>query len=313
MNVNDCAVGILTDCLGLKRQEQLLILTDQSGCELGRAMMEAGKEKCKEAVLVVISPKKTDDGLTESVRSWLTQFEAVVVITSSIFDISKILNESSVGTRAVQIPFTGMEDFLRIMCVDWKRFGMFTRKCSALLGSAGIISVKSKNGTDLKFITTGEVPSCDDGRVTNPGTSTVIPAGNTMVNIVEGSAQGTLVLDVCSWGAGKVTCEPLALEIRDGIVSNVKSGKCLREIGNLLSKDRKMRTVGKFCAGTLDTARTDRSYREHLIAKGVVSFGFGVADEQQKDIGGNNYFSGGVNCPDVWLDSRMWIKEGRYV
>ncbi len=309
MSIVSSAVEVLNNCLGLKRQEKLLILTDMAGCELARSVMEAGKERCTEAVMVVIAPKKNAEEPSETIREWLTQFDAAIIISALPYKMAKLHQlTASARTRLIHIPFTESSEFARLLGIDWKRLGMFTRKCSALLNASGVVNVKSANGTDITFMNSGEGAVFDDGMLGGKKTTGTLPAGSAHVKVMEKSARGTLVLDSCRCNSSDKR-EPLVMQIEEGKIVSLKSESYKREIENLLSKDRKLKLLRGFGVGTHGAAQTTGPYSEHLISRGTVHFLFG----QHKTAAVCTSFTGGICKPVVWFDNRLWIKEGRYV
>ena len=303
----------LTECLNLKRSEQLLVICDPACFEIGKAFYESGVKRCKEAVVVMISPRKHDgNDLPEQVKELFPKFDVAVVPTSrSISSIQIRENTVEKGTRIATLPGITPEIFVRTMNADWRKVGAFTRKIAAHLSAAPEIRVSSELGTDLVF-KTGENPVfVDDGRLSASGAFGNIPSGEAYLAPDEGTAEGTIVIDGSMGLVQGPLQEPFVLRVKDGRVVKVEKHLLSADLEKIFIRNGQLsRTLAEFGVGTLDSAVVAGNTLEDKKAKGSVHFALG----DNASIGGTVqvpiHIDAVVKNPTIWLGSRLWIEKG---
>lgn len=306
----------LGDCINLKRHENMLILCDPFCLRIGEAFYAVGREKCKEAILVMITSRKLDGNEPPyPIGEWLAQFDVVVMpsLKSLIHtDACRLATES--GTRVVSMSGVTEEMFVRTMKADWRKTGACTRSVVAKLSSAQTIRVTTKAGTDLSFGIEGRKIFVDDGRISFKGAFGNLPAGEAVLAPVEGTAQGKLVIDSSFSLCNGKPESPIVMDVKDGLVNRVAKHQCSDELEKLFVKYlQPLRTLAEFGIGTLDTAQLSGNVFEEMKARGTVHFALG----NNMLLGGTVrvpvHLDGVTLKPDIWLDDRLWIKDGEQV
>lgn len=297
------AKSILGDCLSLRRFERCLVLCDEFCVDTGRQFWDVARSLCREAVMVVQSELRKDYfQTTPSVQSWIGQFDTVLVFSrGNVREAELHCSGEERNTRIALFPNATSEDFFDVLATDWVKIGVFTRKCSALLGAASKIRVKTEDGTDLVFDSSGGAPAIRDGRISSAGMVGTFPAGMAAISVNSGSAHGTLAL------RGPAT-ERFLVEIKDGRAKQLISSETDPGLDKFIKGRQSWRILTRFGVGTLDTVAFN-PHNPDLRARGSVHFEFGIHNEQIKNP--VHYFT--LDKADVWLDNRLWIERGEYV
>jgi len=91
----------LMECLNLGRQEMLLVVCDPPCAEIGWMLWNVGSKRCREAVLVQISPRKQNGNEPpQPVGEWFGKFDVAVMPTSNRFRIRRRVERRASRARA---------------------------------------------------------------------------------------------------------------------------------------------------------------------------------------------------------------------
>jgi leucyl aminopeptidase (aminopeptidase T) len=305
----------LFDCCNLKRSEKLLILCDIANIEIGRALFEAGDNRCKEAVMVVVSPRKNPGmELPLSIHELFKKFEVVILSLSKL--ITAFQPDPAIDVQGPRFAFlTGLtpDVFMRAMTTDWRKIGVFTRKVAAKLSYSQMIRVTTAAGTDFTFESNSNNPVIsDDGRISLSGVSGSLPGGRAFMVPSKGTLNGTIVIDgSVSIVSGELE-SPFIFTVENDVVISVKCPPENNELEKTLTKFRNSgRIVSEFGVGTLDAAIVSGFAAEDKFARGTCYLTFGKK-VQWSGVVGNEIplFDAVIRNPTIQLDEKVWMAEG---
>lgn len=305
----------LEQCLGLNRNEQLLVVTDPACEMIGIAFRQAGASMCREAVLVEMSPRRQSGNEPPApIGEWFSQFDVCVMPTSkSLSHTQARRNACEKGTRIATLPGITPEIFVRTMKTDWNRLGAFTRSVASVLSGARTVRVATPAGTDIIFETGGRRAKPDDGRIFTKGSFGNLPAGEAYLAPLEGTAKGRIVVDG-SFPLTGLLAEPLILDVVDGRVSVVYDhvgAAPLQKIFDQYGPDA--RNIAEFGVGTLDTAQLSGVVLEDEKVKGTIHIAIGDNASMGGTVHVPVHMDGVVRAPTVWLDGKLFMDAGEIV
>jgi leucyl aminopeptidase (aminopeptidase T) len=302
----------LSQCLKLGRQEQLLVVCDPPCFEIGRAFWEAGRARCREAVMVQIAPRRENGNEPPApTGDWFGQFDVAVMPTSKSLSHTNARRKAcEKGARIATLPGISPETFVRTMNADWARLGAYTRKIAAQLSSARTIRIQTEAGTDFSFETGGRAAKPDDGKIDSKGAFGNLPAGEAYLAPLEGTAEGTLVFDGSFPLAGLLDT-PLVLRVKKGRVKDVEDHPCAAHLMRLFRTYRQeSRNIAEFGVGTLDTARISGNILEDEKVRGTVHVAIGDNASMGGTVHVPIHLDGVIRRPTVFLDGQLWMSEG---
>jgi leucyl aminopeptidase (aminopeptidase T) len=133
------------------------------------------------------------------------------------------------GTKTLRgfwSPRVTVDSFIRAVPVDYARMRMECRGLKEILDKAVFLEVTNKNGTDIVFSIEGREGFVDDGDFSVPGRGGNLPAGESFVSPVVGSAEGRIVFDgSISSRLGEILIKtPIAATVRGGFVEKLDGG-----------------------------------------------------------------------------------------
>lgn len=125
---------------------------------------------------------------------------------------------SEAGARYASMPLFEEDMLWGSMKVDWSLVEKRARAIASKVTGGEYVRVTTPDGTDITLGITGRTAHMDTGMMTEPGSFSNLPAGEVYIAPVEGTADGTLVLN---WAPNSRLESPLTVTVRDGLVKDV--------------------------------------------------------------------------------------------
>lgn len=215
MSMKEGALIAVRDCMNVRPNETVLVVTDEVKRDVGRAIYDAA-DLASEAFLLTMKPRETDgQEPPEPVALAMKSVDVVLAPTDKSITHTKAREQAcSVGARVATLP--GVTSEMMAEGGMQADYGWVEEKANSLydkLNGSKKARITSEEGTDLSFDLEGRKWNRDTGICKNPGESTNLPGGE--VYISPASAEGKLVIDGSVSGLGLLD-SPLTVEIEDG-------------------------------------------------------------------------------------------------
>lgn len=303
------------DCMGLQKNEKVLIVTDEPLRSIGYSLWKATKELGNEVLLVEMLPRKTNgEEPPPEVAALMRVYDVVLCPTSkSLTHTDARRAASEQGIRVATLPGVTEEIMVRCMNADYNRIAERTFRLCELLEKAETVRVKSPAGTDIRMPILGRKAHASSGLFREKGQWGNLPTGEAYLAPVEGKSNGIVVVDGSMASVGVVK-EPITIRVQDGYATNIDGGAEARRLIELLDPHGKdARTVAEFGIGTNDKAILTGNILEDEKVMGTIHIAFG----DNKSMGGSvrvaSHLDGLIKKPTVWFDELMVMKEGKFV
>lgn len=303
---------VVEDCMAVKKDESVLILTDDKKIEIGKALYEEAKDLAKEAVLMVMKPRKVSgEEPPEAVAKTMKNFDVIICPTStSITHTNAKINAVKNGARLGSMPGITEEMFNKgAITADYKLVENLTLKITDMLNKAKSARIeKEEYILEMSLEGRNGIPST--GVYREPGQSGNLPSGEAYIAPLEGTASGTMKIDGSMVGIGKLN-NPLYVKISEGKLTEI-TGDEKDKVSILLENDRNA-TLGELGIGTNHAARLTGVILEDEKIFGTVHIAFGT----NISFGGVNkadcHLDGVILEPTLYLDDRLIIEKGKFV
>ena len=193
-------------------------------------------------------------------------------------------------TRVMGVRYASMPMFERTMLrgamtADWAKVKERTDRLVGKVNGADTVFITSHNGTSVSFSIKGRDLLPDTGILTERGSFGNLPAGEAYLAPVEGSAEGTLVLE---WAPTKKLRESVELDVKGGLVREV-SGRdgFADELRDKIGKNPLFGNIAELGIGTNDRASRPDNILETEKILGTIHIA----------LGDNSSFGGVVSVP----------------
>jgi len=189
------------------------------------------------------------------------------------------------GARFASLPHFDPDMFFTSMAVDWQELAERTARLAAAVNRGVAMRLTTPAGTKLAFSIAGRRAEGDDGLLTAPGSFGNLPAGEVYLAPLEGTAEGTMVIE---YAPTRKLAAPLSLTIAGGEVVAVTGDDRHREwLEGKFAENTKNRNIAELGIGTNDRATRPDNVLEAEKILGTVH----VA------LGDNSGFGGVVSTP----------------
>ena len=301
---------VVRDCLGVKPNENVLVVCNPATRELGDALRGEAEAAGAESVLAVMTERDSHAGEPPATVAE-AMVAADVLLAPTVQSLShtasrKLATES--GTRTATLPGATTEMLARVMSDDINELIRRGGKVAELLDRGTEARITCDHGSDLRLGLQGRKAIPDAGQLQHEGAFGNLPCGEGF--IAPATAEGTLVVDGSIAGVGLVT-EPVRLSIEDGHLVDATGieGEQLMELLTVHGPDGT--NVAELGIGTNGKAILTGNILEDekIIGTAHVAFGASAA------IGGNIQVPVHLDVvslrPEVTIDDAPGVLEGR--
>ena len=241
--------------------------------------------------------------------------------------------------RSFWSPGITVDCFIRTIPVDYRRMKQDCEALKSMLDQSVALEIENPKGTKIRIDTEGRIAFTDDGDFSRPGTGGNLPAGETFLSPLVGSAEGTIVFDGSIASASGVLRigTPIRVRLEKGFVVSLEGGTEARALEETL-QEAALRAQQYEAEGKLKQGEGER-YARNARHLGEVGIGVnrqaqitGNMLEDEKVYGtchfaiGSNYdedapslihLDGLVSTPSIYAKTKhgTWqtvMKEGRF-
>lgn len=189
------------------------------------------------------------------------------------------------GSRYASMPLFDEPMLAGAMSADWKKVETRTNHLIERMSGGDMAYVTSHNGTSISFSMKGRDVLPDTGILTKSGSFGNLPAGEAFLAPVEGTAEGTLILEYAP--TGKLG-HPLELKVTKGrVVEVLGAGGFADNLRRRIADNPLVGNIAELGIGTNDKASRPDNILETEKILGTVHIA----------LGDNSSFGGKVSVP----------------
>lgn len=300
--------------MGVSPGEDVLVICNPVTEELGALMRIEAQGDGADATLAVISER--DSHAAEPPRAVAAAMAAAdVVLAPTIQSLSHTAARkaaSEAGVRIGTLPGVTEEMLTRVMNADMEELRRRGWSVVTALNSGSEVRITSRHGSDLRFGIEGREGIVDAGELSSRGAFGNLPCGEGFIAPVEGTAEGTLVVDGSIAGVGLLDT-PTSLTVREGHLTDA-TGSDGQELLDLLTvHGRDGTNVAELGIGTNEEAILTGNILEDEKILGTCHVAFGASAA----IGGTVQVPVHLDCvvlePTVEIDGEAIVSGGELV
>jgi leucyl aminopeptidase (aminopeptidase T) len=306
---------IVNEYLKITPDDEVFVLTDGESINIARSVAIPARA-AGATTLVSIMPLLKNQN-QEPPRLVAKSLEtADVAITATTHSITHTDAFRNAGDTRIGVLRSVTEEMMTqgAMTADYAELRRHTEAVADLLESSDRVRVTSDKGMDVEFSIEGRPSFSLDGYLherDDYGLIAQFPPGEAPVAPVEGTTNGTIVVDVSIDEIGKLDSE-ITLKVEDGCVTDIVGGEqadTLREI--IEQGDNDASNIAEFAIGTNPKANLIGNIAEDKKKEGTVHFAVGDNMSMGGDVQSDIHLDGVVQTPTVEIDGITVLEDGR--
>jgi leucyl aminopeptidase (aminopeptidase T) len=303
---------LIRECLGLEPSEEVLVICNPITEELGALLRINAQGEGGDATLAVISERDSHAAEPPATVA-AAMIAADVVLAPTIQSISHTEARkaaSDAGARVASMPGVTGEMLGRLMSADMRLLRKRGTQLSRALGAGSEARITCERGSDLRLGLEDRTAIVDAGTLNKRGAFGNMPCGEAFIAPVEGTGEGSLVVDGSIAGVGKVV-DPVKLDI-DGGHLVAASGPDGAQLMNMLTDEGVAGTnLAELGIGTNEEATLTGNILEDEKILGSIHVAFGASAA----IGGTVQVPVHLDCvvlePTLEIDGETVVHAGK--
>jgi leucyl aminopeptidase (aminopeptidase T) len=305
---------LIRDCLDLNPSEEMLVICNPITEELGALLRINAQGEGGEATLAVISERESH--AAEPPRAVAAAMLAVdIVVAPTIQSISHTEARraaTEAGVRVASMPGVTGEMLARVMGADLKLLRKRGASVGRALGAGAEAKITCTNGSDLRLGLEDRTAIVDAGALNMRGAFGNIPCGEAFIAPLEGTAEGTLIVDGSIAAIGRLA-EPVELTVSGGHLTEASGAEGERLMELLTEHSAEGTNVAELGIGTNESATLTGNILEDEKILGTAHVAFGASAA----IGGTVQVPVHLDCvvmqPTVEVDGATIVHAGELV
>ena len=312
--LDSASVIAIRDCMGAKKNEKILVITDEQKREIGLALHQNAIRFGYYSLLVEIkSGKINGEEPSVEIAELMQKFDVVFCPTAkSLTHTDARRSASAKGVRVATFPGITKDVMIRGMNADYKAISQRTIKLQKILEKGKMIRVTAPAGTDISFDIKGRKVIPSKGLFHKKGESGNLPTGETFLAPVEGTSNGVFVVDGSMAGLGLIKNANIKIEVKAGFATKISGGNLAKKLKTMLDKVGKdARNIAEFGIGTNDSAKLSGVLLEDEKVMGTIHIALGNNVSMGGSVNVPIHLDGVVKKPTVWMDGKLLMQEGK--
>lgn len=303
---------VVEEVAAVEPDEEVLVIVDPGGVDLGRALAGASRAAGATAVLNAM-PRQDGHGEEPPATVAGAMREADVVLAANEHSLTHTRARQAAaeaGARVLVLRGVTAEMMTEgAMTADFDAVRETTALVCDALAAADDARVTAPAGTDLELGLEGRSAIPLDGFFHDYGFAN-LPPGLAVTSPVEGTARGTVVLDHAMDGLGALD-EPIELSVEDGRATRIEGGRAADDLRGLLEAGTgDPYNLAEFALGTNPAARLTPNLAECKKRLGVLDVALGDNTSIGGTTGSSVHVDAIVTRPTVELDGRTVVRDG---
>jgi leucyl aminopeptidase (aminopeptidase T) len=216
---------------------------------------------------------------------------------------------SEAGARIATLPGVTEEMLARVMSADMAELRRKGRAVADALDRGSVARISCAQGSDLRLGLEGREAIPDAGELGDAGAFGNLPCGEGFIAPVEGTCEGTLVVDGTIAGVG-IPGAPVQMTVVDGRLAEASGEEGAALLALLREHGEEATTVAELGIGTNEKAELTGNVLEDEKILGTVHVAFGASAA----IGGTVQVPVHLDCvvmrPTVEVDGEAVLRDG---
>jgi len=303
-NLEETAGKALEKCLGLKENEQTLIITDEHCQEIGEAFYRATKEKTEERYLLKVKEQKQGELKAPQLAEYLMKKppDVIIIPTRNSYTHMKARERATKeGARVATLPGITKETFKRTINIDYEKMRKEGTKLKEKMEKAEKAHIETESGTKLTLEISNRIEE-DLGQIKNPGEYGNLPSGE--IFTAPEKTNGKMIIDSMQ----EIAKPKTKVYIQNGETREVEGDP---EFKKKLWDHKNGRKIAEFGIGLNPKATITSNILEDEKVRGTCHIAFGKNTDFGGKIKSDIHWDAILFQPTIKLDNEKIMETGK--
>jgi leucyl aminopeptidase (aminopeptidase T) len=303
--------AVINDCLGVREGESVLVVCNPATIGLAERLRAGAGRIGAEAMTMLITERETH-GVEPPPATAAAMKASDVVLCPTVQSLSHTAarrEACEAGARIATLPGVTEEMLGRVMSADMDGLRRRGEALAELLTAGSEATITDANGSNLTLGLGDRAGIPDAGDLAAPGAFGNLPCGEGFIAPIEGTSEGTLVVDGTIAGLGRVT-EPVTLTVKDGHLTDATGEQGAELMALLATGGPEGTNTAELGIGTNEKAILTGELLEDEKIYGTCHVAFGAS----AGIGGTIQVPVHIDCvvmrPEVAIDGKVVARDG---
>jgi leucyl aminopeptidase (aminopeptidase T) len=303
--------AVVSDCLGVREGEEALVVCNPATLGLGERLRGECGRAGADGVLALM-PERASHAAEPpgAIAAGMTRADVVLAPTVQSLSHTAARREATeAGVRIATLPGVTEEMLARVMSADMDGLRRKGGAIADALTAGSEARITCSRGSDLRLGLGDREAIADAGDLTAPGAFGNLPCGEGFISPIEGTSEGTLVVDGTIAALGRVA-EPTTLRVRGGNLAEAEGEAGERLLDLLRPHGPDAANVAELGIGTNEKAIVTGNLLEDEKILGTAHVAFGASAA----IGGTVQVPIHIDCvvlePTVAIDGEEIVRAG---
>ena len=306
---------ILKTCLGLKEDENCLIVTDKNKNHIATKLFEISKTfATTELIEIPISDFNGQEPPGWAAEKILDYNVIIIITTNSYSWTESRIKATENKARIASMPGITEDILNRAIDVDYNEMKIRTNKLAGMLDAGEKITITTDAGTDITFnINSRKAYGRNVGLFLKPGDWGNLPGAEAFIAPLEGTANGTYIVDASQAGIGKLQ-NPIQITVENGIATKIEGQQEAEKFREIIQevKDKNAYNIAEFGIGTNPKAKVSGIVLEDEKVAGTCHIALGKNSGFGGKINVPFHVDGIISKPTIYLDKNKIMHEGQF-
>lgn len=311
--LEEAALIAARDCLGVKKNETVLVVTDEPRRAIGQALFSVCRDLASEVLYLEMIPRRVNgQEPPETVAEAMRSVDVAICPTStSLTHTDARRNANKAGTRVGTLPGITEDIMVRTMRADYHNIAALTRHIADILSDGKTAHITTPAGTDITIPIHDIKAIPSTGLVQEGGSYGNLPSGEAYLMPREGEAEGVFVVDGSLAGIGQITGEPIKITIEKGMAVNIEGGEQAKKFNDIVnSVGPDARNLAELGVGTNDMAQIKGTTLEDEKVLGTVHLALGNNVTMGGTVNVGFHVDGILLKPTLKIDDTLVLENG---
>jgi len=310
MNLKAGATIAIKQCMNIKKDESVLIITDKQMLrDIPKTLFEICKKITLNTVIKEIEPLKTNgQEPSKEIAEFMKTSDVLLLVTSKSLSHTNARRDAcKSGVRVASMPNIPVSSFIGGgLTADYNKVNENCKKMFDEINGKTNIHITSSNGTDITMKIGKYKIDMDNGIYHEPGSFGNLPAGEVDTSPDKCSSNGILVIDkMAEYG------DNIKITIKNGYAIKVENSQKLKS--EVLKLGMNSRNIAEIGIGTNPKSKIIGNTLEDEKVYGTVHVALGNNKSYGGDCDIPFHVDGIIIKPTLEADGKALIKDGKWV